>query len=81
MEDQIAKIKADLLEFDKQGKADLTKNRNEKIREILLEIEKIVSNFAQKEDYSIILNDRVLIYGVPKDDVTEYILKTLNAAK
>jgi outer membrane protein len=81
MEEDIAKIKADLLEFDKQGKADLTKERNEKIREILLEIEKIVSDFAQKEGYTVILNDRVLIYGEQSMDVTEYILKVLNDVK
>ena len=72
-------MKADLLEFDRLKKTDLTKERNEKIREILLEIEKIVSDFAEKNGYSVILNDRVLIYGAPGYDVTEEILKVLNA--
>ena len=51
---------------------------NEKIREILLEIEKVVSDFAVKENYDIILNDRVLIYGNPVQDLTEDILTILN---
>ena len=77
-EAEIEKLKADLLEFDRQKKADLTKERNEKIREILLEIEKEVSVYAEKEKYSVILNDRVLIYGNPAMNVTEPILTKLN---
>ena len=80
-EKEIEKMKAELLEYDRQKKGDLTKERNEKIREILLEIEKIVSNFAQKENYSLILNDRVLIYGNPAMNVTEQILKAMSDSK
>ena len=58
--------------------SDLTKERNEKIREILLEIEKIVSDYAEKEGYEIILNDRVLIYGNQNKNLTENILAILN---
>lgn len=81
LQEEIETMKADLLEYDKQKRTDLTKERNEKIREILLEIEKIVSNFAQKEKYNVILNDRVLIYGDKGLDLTEEILKILNQGK
>jgi len=79
LEEEIEKMKADLLEYDREKKTTLTKERNEKIREILLEIENVVSTYAEKESYSIILNDRVLIYGNPSIDVTEEILKNLNS--
>ena len=75
------KLKSDLLEYDRQQKADLTKERNEKIREILLEIEKIVSDYAAAQNYSMILNDRVLIFGEKTLDVTEPILKKLNESQ
>ena len=78
LEEQIEKMKAELLEFDRQKKADLTKQRNEKIREILLEIENEVSAYAEKEGFSMILNDRVLVYGNPVIDLTEKILEKLN---
>ncbi len=81
MEADIEKMRNDLLEYDRQQKTDLTKDRNEKIREILLEIEKIVSDYAEKEGYTVILNDRVLIYGSQGMDVTEAILKKLNEEK
>lgn len=81
LEGEVEAMKAELLEFDRQKKTDLTKDRNEKIREILLEIEKIVSDFAERNNYSIILNDRVLIYGHPSYDLTEDVLKSLNVEK
>ncbi len=79
MESQVQSMKADLEEFNKEGKTNLTKERNEKIREILLEIEKVVSDYAEKENYSVILNDRVLIYGAQSLNLTEDILKVLNS--
>lgn len=79
LEKEIEQLKADLLEFDSQQKTDLTKQRNEKIREILLEIEKIVSDYAKKEKYSVILNDRVLIYADQSINLTDTMLGILNA--
>ena len=81
LEEDIEKMKNELLEYNKQKKTDLTKERNEKIREILLEIEKVVSDYAQKQKYDIILNDRVLIYGDKSYDLTDQILKILNENK
>ena len=78
LQESIDKDKADLLEFDRQQQTDLKKQRDEKVREILLEIEKIVHDFAEKEKYALILNDRVLIYGDKTMDLTEKVLKLLN---
>ncbi len=78
LEEEIEKMKANLLEYDRQNKTDLTKERNEKIREILLEIEKIVSDYAAKKEFTLILNDRVLIYGDQTINLTESILSILN---
>ena len=72
------KDRADLMDFDRKMKTDLTKQRDEKIREILLEIEKVASDYAKKEGYDIILNDRVLVYGDQTMNITEKVLKTLN---
>ncbi len=78
LEKDIETWKNEIMQFDQEKTEDLTKKRNEKIREILLEIEKIVSDYAGKENYSMILNDRVLIFGNKTLDITENILKILN---
>ena len=78
LEQQMEKDRTDLLEFDKGQQTELKKQRDDKIREILTEIEKVVKDYAQKEKFTLILNDRVLIYGGQELNVTEPILKVLN---
>lgn len=77
--EQIQKDKEGLLEFDQKRQTELRKERDDKVREILLEIEGVVKDYAQKEKYDIILNDRVLIYGSETFDLTQTILNLLNA--
>jgi len=79
-EADVEKMKEDLMAFDQAKSTDLTKRRDEKIREILLEIEKTVSDFAKKEKYDLILNDRVLVYGDETMDVTDQVLTILNGS-
>lgn len=78
LNDSIEKQKTDLIEYDKQKRTDLAKQRDEKVREILLEIEKIVSDMAKKEGYDFILNDRVLVFGDQSYNLTDKVLKVLN---
>lgn len=78
LQEDIEKMREELLAFDQSARTDLTKQRDEKIREILLEIEKTVSDFAKAQNYNAILNDRVLIYGDPAQDVSEQVLTILN---
>ncbi len=73
-------MKSDAMAFEKDQKTNLTKERNEKIRDILLEIEKLVKAYAEAENYSMIFNDRVLIYGQDPLNITDPILKKLNEA-
>ena len=74
----IEKQKTDLIEFDKQKRTELAKKRDDKVREILLEIEKIVSDIAKKDSYDYVLNDRVLMYADPGQNITDRVLKQLN---
>ncbi len=74
----IDKQKQDLIEYDKQKRTELAKARDEKVREILLEIEKNVSEMAKKEGYDMIFNDRVLVYGDQTMNLTDKVLKGLN---
>ncbi|PIQ98053.1 MAG: hypothetical protein COV67_01040 [Nitrospinae bacterium CG11_big_fil_rev_8_21_14_0_20_56_8] len=78
LQKDIEQMTADLNQFDQSERTELTRQRDEKIREILLEIEKIVSDYAKKEQISVVFNDRVLIYGSETLDITEPILKVLN---
>lgn len=74
----IEKQKTDLLDFDRQKRTELAQKRDEKVREVLLEIEKVVSAMAKREGYTLVLNDRVLIYGEQELNITEKVLKAMN---
>ena len=76
----IDKEKMDLLEFQKQKRAELAKKFEDMRNQIILEIEKVASDIAKKEGYSFIFNDTVLIYGEKESNITEQVLKTLNAS-
>lgn len=67
-----------LQEFDRAATTDLRKQRDDFLKEILKEIEKVIRDFAQKEGYSIVFNDRVLLYADEQMDITEPLIKILN---
>ena len=72
-----AKIKS-LQEFDQEAKTDLTKERDNMVKDILKEMSDVIKEYGQKNGYSIILNDRVLLYGDPGMELTNEIIKILN---
>jgi Skp family chaperone for outer membrane proteins len=57
---------------------DLRRDRDEKLKEILQDIEKVIQTYAQKNGYDFIFNDRVLLYGAAGADITQDIIDQLN---
>jgi len=76
-QDLEAKIK-NLQDFDRQQQADLRKEQNEKMKEILKDIEVAVKQHAEKESYTMVFNDRVLVYQAKNLDITDKIVEILN---
>ncbi len=71
--------KKQLTQMSQQVALDLRKERDEKLKEILQDIEKVVQSYAQKNGYDFIFNDRVLLYGAASADVTQDIVDLLNS--
>jgi len=78
MQADIDKQKDAVVAYDKEKRTELAKKRDDKVHEILTEIQGIVADLAKKEGYTYVLNDRVMIYGDPQYNVTDEVLKTLN---
>lgn len=78
MESDIEKQKNDVVAYDKEKRTELAKKRDDKVKEILTEIQGVVSDLAKRDGYTYVLNDRVMIYGDPQFNVTDEVLKTLN---
>ncbi|MBM3245938.1 MAG: OmpH family outer membrane protein [Candidatus Omnitrophica bacterium] len=72
-----AKIKT-LQEFDRQKQTDLRKEQDEKMKELLKDIEDVIKKYAEKEGYSMVFNNRVLVYEDKTMDITEKIIDLLN---
>ncbi len=70
------KVKA-LQEYMRVQETDLRKDRDEKMKEILKDIEKAVGEYAKKEGYTLIFNDRVLVYQDKTMEITDPVLKIL----
>ncbi|NQV04872.1 MAG: OmpH family outer membrane protein [Candidatus Omnitrophica bacterium] len=72
-----SKIKS-LQEFDQDAKTTLTKERDDMVRDILREINDVIQEHGEKNGFSIIVNDRILLYGDQSGDLTDEIIKILN---
>jgi len=72
-----SKVKA-LDEFVQQKRTDLSKLDFDNTKEILKEIEDSVKQHAEKEGYSLVMDDRVLIYETKSMDITDKIIEILN---
>jgi len=71
------KVKA-LQEYDRQKQTDLRKDQDEKMKEILKDIEDTVKKYSEKEGYSFVFNNRVLVYENKSFDITDKIIDILN---
>ncbi|MDD5155647.1 MAG: OmpH family outer membrane protein [Candidatus Omnitrophica bacterium] len=75
---ELEKKVKDLQEFDRQKQTDLRKDQDEKMKDILKDIEDTVKQYAEKEGYTMVFNDRVLVYESKNLDITDKILDALN---
>jgi outer membrane protein len=71
------KVKA-LQDTERQKATDLRKEQDEKMKEIFKDIEEAVKQYAEKEGYTMVFNDRVLVYQVKSMDITDKIMDILN---
>ncbi|MDD5691670.1 MAG: OmpH family outer membrane protein [Candidatus Omnitrophica bacterium] len=75
-----AKAKA-LQEYDQKKQAELRKEQEERMKEILKDIEEAVKKYSEKEGYTMVFNDRVLVYQSKNMDITSQIIDILNKGK
>ena len=76
-DDIAAKVKS-FQDYDRQKQADLRKDQEEKMKEILADIQEAVKKYSEKEGYTFVFNDRVLVYQTKSLDITNQIVEILN---
>lgn len=71
------KIKA-LQDYDRTTREDLRKERDSIVRDILKEIDEVIQDLGKKEGYTLILNERVILYHDNTLNLTEKVIAILN---
>jgi len=71
-----AKIKT-LQEFDRDQQTELRKEQSEKLKEISKDIEDAIKQYAEKEGYTFVFDDRILVYQTKSLDITQKIMDIL----
>ncbi|NQU18676.1 OmpH family outer membrane protein [bacterium] len=77
-EGEIDGLTRDLQEFQRSAEMDLRSQRDEKLREILKDIQDTIKEVAKDKKYTFVLNERVLLYGDDNLNISDDILKKLN---
>jgi len=75
-----AKVK-DFQEFDRQKQAELGKDQEEKMKDILKDIQEAVKKYSEKEGLTLVFNDRVLVYQTKSMEITDQVIVILNSGK
>jgi outer membrane protein len=75
-----AKVKS-FQEFVSQREGDLRKDQDERMREIMKDIQETVKKISEKDGYTMVFNDRVLVYQQKSLDITDQVISILNKAK
>jgi len=68
-----------LQDYDREQQTDLRKEQDEKMKEILKDIEDAVKLYSQKQGFTMVFNDRVLVYQDKSMDITDKIISALNS--
>jgi len=74
------KIK-NLQEFDKKFRDDLVKQRNQMYNEIQKDVEGVISVYSKEAGYDIVLIKQTILYAPGDLDMTNEVIKRLNAPK
>ncbi len=84
-EDEKDKEEANLVkeakEYDqllRKADFDIRKERDEKMREILEDIDKIIKDYSEKNGFDLVVDERAVLYGAKGMDITDEILKIAN---
>ena len=66
-------------DFAMNRETDLKKEGDDRLKEIAKDIEEAVSEYAKKEGYTMVFNERVFVYSNKANDITSKVLESLQA--
>lgn len=71
------KVKA-LQDFGRQKSTDLRKEQDEKMQEVYKDVGEAIKQYAEKEGYALVFDNRLLVYQTKNMDITAKVVGILN---
>jgi len=78
IQNQINEKIRELQAFDQGASKELLKEKDDAAKEIIKEFDELVKEIGKKEGYTLIFNERMILYGQDSYDLTENVLNELN---
>ncbi|MDD5070460.1 MAG: OmpH family outer membrane protein [Candidatus Omnitrophica bacterium] len=79
--EQLMSAVRDYKNLEREAFIDLKKERDEKMKEIVEDINDLVKDYAKKNEFSLIINENAVLYNDASYDITAEILKLMNKTK
>ena len=79
--EQLMTAVRDYKSLEREAFIDLKKERDEKMKEIVEDINDLVKDYAKKNEFSLIINENAILYNDTSYDITAEILKLMNKTK
>lgn len=76
--EKITKAAGEYRELERQFILDLKKERDEKMKEIINDINRVIEDYGSQKGFDLIINKGAILYGRKGIDLTETILKIVN---
>ena len=77
-EEKLSKELKEYRDLEREAFTDIRKERDEKMKDIVEDIDKIIKDYAKKNGFNLIINSNAVLYGAKAMDVTDEILKISN---
>jgi len=77
-QEKIAKEVKQFQELERKSFIDIKKARDDKMKEIVEDINKVIEDYAKKNGFSLVVNENAVLYGEKVMDITADILKIAN---
>lgn len=78
-ERELASLNREVQRAQREFREDLNLRRNEETALLFQKIDKIIKQIAEAEKFDLILQREQIVYGSPAIDITERVMKTLDA--
>lgn len=77
--ENLGKMISEYRTLEKDVYMSLKQQRDDKMKEIIEDIDKVIKEYAKKNGYDLILNENTILFGAETMTLTETVLKEVNA--